>query len=46
MELDSLGHDRLGQGVRNYFECLELGREGAAIPLRAGKDPESMQRPR
>jgi hypothetical protein len=40
-----LGHDRLGQCVRNFFECLELGREGAAISLRAGENPRSMQRP-
>lgn len=46
VELDALGHDRLGQAVRNFFECLELGREGAALSLRAGEDPESMQRPR
>jgi hypothetical protein len=46
VELDALGHDRLGQSVRNLFECLELGREGAAISLRAGEDPGSMQRPR
>lgn len=46
VELDSLGHDRLGQAVRNLFECLELGREGAQLSLRAGEDPDSMQRPR
>ena len=46
VELDGLGHDRLGQCVRNLFECLELGREGAAISLRAGEEPDSMQRPR
>ncbi|MDQ5980223.1 MAG: hypothetical protein QG602_3198 [Verrucomicrobiota bacterium] len=46
VELDALGHDLLGQGVRNLFECLELGREGATISLRAGEDPDSMQRPR
>lgn len=46
VELDAIGHDLLGQGVRNLFECLELGREGAAISLRAGEDPDSMQRPR
>ncbi len=46
VELDALGHDLLGQAVRNLFECLELGREGAAISLRAGEDPDSMQRPR
>jgi hypothetical protein len=46
VEIDGLGHDRLGQCVRNYFECLELGREGAVISLRAGEEPGSMQRPR
>lgn len=46
VERSGLGEDRLGQGVRNLFECLELGREGAAISLRAGEDPASMQRPR
>jgi len=45
-ELDALGNDRLGQAVRNLFECLALGREGAAISLRAGEDPASLQRPR
>jgi len=40
-----VGHDRLGQCVRNLFECLELGEEGAAISLRAGEDPNSLQRP-
>lgn len=37
--------DRLGQYVRNYFECLELGEEGARISLRAGEDVRSLQRP-
>jgi hypothetical protein len=45
IELGSLGGDRLGQCVRNFFECLELGREGADISLRAGENPSSMQRP-
>jgi hypothetical protein len=46
VERSALGDDRLGQCVRNLFECLELGREGAALSLRAGEDPGSMQRPR
>jgi len=46
VEIERLGHDRLGQCIRNLFECLELGREGAAISLRAGEEPGSMQRPR
>ena len=45
IERDKLGHDRLGQGIRNLFDCLELGREGAVISLRAGEDPRSFQRP-
>jgi hypothetical protein len=37
--------DRLGQYVRNLFECLELGKEGAEISLVAGENPGSLQRP-
>lgn len=40
-----LTSDRLGQLVRNLFECLELGEEGAEISLRAGEHPNSLQRP-
>ena len=36
--------DRLGQYIRNLFECLELGEEGAAISLRAGENPDSLMR--
>lgn len=39
------GHDRLGQAVRNLFECLVLGEEGATISLRAGENPNSVLRP-
>jgi hypothetical protein len=45
IERGGLGSDRLGQCVRNLFECLELGLEGAIISLRAGEDPQSFQRP-
>jgi hypothetical protein len=45
IERGGFGHDRLGQCVRNLFECLELGREGADISLRAGENPHSPQRP-
>lgn len=41
-----VGRDRLGQCVRNLFECLELGEEGAQLGLLAGENPDSMQRPR
>jgi hypothetical protein len=39
------GHDRVGQAVRNLFECLGLGEEGAEISLRAGENPDSLLRP-
>ena len=45
MESVHLASDRLGQLIRNLFECLELGEEGAAISLRAGENPKSLQRP-
>lgn len=45
IERNGLGHARLGQCVRNLFECLELGAEGTLISLRAGEDPKSFQRP-
>ncbi|HSP13570.1 MAG TPA: hypothetical protein VLV78_02330 [Thermoanaerobaculia bacterium] len=40
-----LTSDRLGQLVRNLFECLELGKEGSEISLLAGENPKSLQRP-
>ncbi len=40
-----VGNDRVGQYVRNLFECLELGAEGAEISLKAGENPNSLQRP-
>ena len=40
-----VGYDRLGQAVRNLFECLAMGEEGAEISLRAGENPRSMMRP-
>ncbi len=45
MQAADITGDRLGQLVRNLFECLELGKEGAAISLRAGENPNSLQRP-
>ena len=46
-QLDTLNikGDRLGQYIRNFFECLEMGEEGAQISLRAGENPNSLQRP-
>ena len=40
-----LTSDRLGQLVRNLFECLELGKEGSEISLLAGENLNSLQRP-
>ena len=45
MEATDIRGDRVGQLVRNLFECLSLGEEGAAISLRAGENPQSFQRP-
>ena len=45
MERAGLASDRLGQLVRNLFECLELGAEGSEISLRAGESLNSLQRP-
>ena len=45
LERSHIASDRLGQLVRNFFECLELGKEGAEISLRAGENPNSLQRP-
>jgi hypothetical protein len=36
--------DRLGQHVRNLFECLGLAQEGAALSLECGEDPASLLR--
>jgi hypothetical protein len=44
-EAANVAGDRFGQLVRNLFECLELGEEGAEISLRAGENPKSLQRP-
>lgn len=40
-----IGEDQLGQGIRNLFELLEHGKEGAEISLRAGENPQSLLRP-
>jgi len=45
IERHGLGGDRLGQAVRNLFECLAMGEEGAEISLRAGENPGSTLRP-
>ena len=33
--------DRLGQNVRNLFECLGLSEEGATLSLQCGERPDS-----
>ncbi|MCB0825188.1 MAG: hypothetical protein KDC26_03285 [Armatimonadetes bacterium] len=42
---EKLQSDRVGQSVRNLFECLGAGREGSVKGLEAGEDPSSPQRP-
>jgi len=37
--------DRIGQCVRNLFECLGLAAEGAALSLACGERPDSPLRP-
>ena len=46
-EIAALGlhDDRLGQCIRNLFECLGRGQEGAERGLQAGENPLSLQRP-
>ena len=45
IEKSGTGSDRLGQAVRNLFECLAMGEEGARLSLRAGESPNSTMRP-
>jgi hypothetical protein len=45
IETCGVGYDRLGQAVRNLFECLAMGEEGARLSLRAGEHPDSTMRP-
>jgi len=39
-----LRSDRLGQHVRNLFECLGLAEEGATLALQCGERPDSPMR--
>lgn len=45
IQVEDIGGDRLGQAIRNLFECLGAGEEGADRGLEAGEDPNSLQRP-
>jgi hypothetical protein len=45
IEKSGVGYDRLGQAMRNLFECLSMGEEGAILSLRAGENPGSLMRP-
>ena len=46
-EIEKVGYrgDRLGQCIRNLFECLGLPEEGAELSLRCGERPDSPLRP-
>ena len=45
LKIEGIKSDRLGQSVRNLFECLAAGKEGADKGLEAGENPNSLQRP-
>lgn len=47
VEIERAGYrgDRLGQCIRNFFECLGLAEEGAALSLVCGERPDSPLRP-
>jgi hypothetical protein len=44
IEHAGLRHERLGQHVRNLFECLGLQEEGAVLSIRCGESPDSPMR--
>jgi hypothetical protein len=44
IERAGLRHERLGQHVRNLFECLGLQQEGAVLSIRCGESPDSPMR--
>ena len=46
-EIEKVGYrdDRLGQCIRNLFECLGLAEQGADLSLRCGERPDSPLRP-
>jgi hypothetical protein len=44
IEATEIRSDRLGQHVRNLFECLGLAAEGADLSLRCGEKPDSPMR--
>ena len=46
-EIEQVGYrgDRLGQCIRNLFECLGLPEEGTELSLRCGERPDSPLRP-
>ncbi len=45
IQMDEVRQDRIGKAIRNLFECLEQGEEGALLSVRAGENPDSLQRP-
>ena len=45
IQIEQCSNDRVGQSVRNLFECLGRGAEGAELSLKAGENPNSIQRP-
>lgn len=44
IEREEARSDRLGQCIRNLFECLGLPNEGRRVSLACGEDPNSLMR--
>jgi hypothetical protein len=45
IQIEKCKSDRVGQSVRNLYECLGRGEEGSHMGLLAGESPTSLQRP-
>ncbi|MFM9872358.1 MAG: hypothetical protein ACKVQS_02695 [Fimbriimonadaceae bacterium] len=45
IQIENCRNDRIGQSVRNLYECLGQGKLGATMGLLAGENPKSIQRP-
>jgi len=45
IQIEKIQSDRIGQSVRNLYECLGRGEEGSHLGLLSGENPNSLQRP-
>ncbi len=46
IQIEKIGNDRIGQSIRNLYECLGRSEEGNHMGLLAGENPNSFQRPK